>query len=172
MIEFGLVLGVNQAAEAIFDDDFRVRNRRLFAQDLRANKDLRELAGRLLSTPESEPLPMRSIVVRRRSKPTTVARTLPVHAAARNPFLGARVLLVFSEAKAHARLSAGYLATLFGLTPAEARLAISLAEGHSLELIAHEQEISTATARNQLKSVFLKTDTHKQGELVALLLRL
>lgn len=101
-----------------------------------------------------------------------VARTLPVPAAARNPFLGARVLLVFSEAKVYARLPTGYLGSLFGLTPTEARLAISLAEGHSLELIAHGHKISLATARNQLKSVFLKTDPHKQSELVALLLRL
>ena len=102
---FGLVLGVNQTAAAIFDDDFRIRNRRLFASDPRAYRDLQALAGRLLSTPECEPLPMLSIVVRRRDKPITIARTLPVHAAARNPFLGARVLLVFSEAKVRARLS-------------------------------------------------------------------
>ena len=169
---FGRVLGANQAAEAIFDDGFGVRNRRLFASDPRANRDLRALADRLLSTPENEPLPTLSIVVRRPGKLITVARVLPVHTAARNPFLGARILLLFSEAKAGARLSAGFLGTLFGLTPAEARLAISLAEDHSLELIAHENKISTATVRNQLKSVFLKTDTHKQSELVALLLRL
>jgi DNA-binding CsgD family transcriptional regulator len=169
---FGVVLGVNQAAEAIFDDDFRVRNRRLFASDHRANRDLRALADGLLATPESEPLPALSIVVRRPGKPITIARTLPVHVAARNPFLGARVLLVFSEAKVGARLSADYLGGIFGLTPTEARLATSLAQGHSLELIAHDHKISLATARNQLKAVFLKTDTHKQSELVALLLRL
>jgi DNA-binding CsgD family transcriptional regulator len=169
---FGLVPGVNQTAEAIFDDEFCLRNRRLFASDPRANRDLRALADSLLSTPESEPLPILSVVVRRRGKPVAVARTLPVHAAARNPFLGARVLLVFSEVKACARLSAGYLASIFGLTPTEARLAIALAGGRSLELIAQEHRISLATARNQLKAVFLKTDTHKQSELVALLLRL
>jgi len=169
---FGLVVGVNQAAEAIFDDGFRVRDRRLSASDPRANKDLRALADRLMSTPENELLPTLSIVVRRGHKPTAIARVLPVHAAARNPFLGARVLLVFSEVKVRARLSASNLGSIFGLTPTEARLAISLAGGHSLELIAHEHKISATAARNQLKAVFLKTDTHKQSELVALLLRL
>ena len=62
--------------------------------------------------------------------------------------------------------------SIFGLTPTEARLAVSLAVGHSLEPIAHEHKISLATARNQLKAVFFKTNTHKQSELVALLLRL
>jgi len=169
---FGLVLGANQAAEAIFDDDFRVRNRRLSASDPRANRDLRALADRLMSTSENEPLPTLSIVLRRPGKSATIGRVLPVHAAARNPFLGARALLVFSRVKVRARLSASNLGGIFGLTPTEARLAISLAEGHSLELFAHEHKVSVTTARNQLKAVFLKTDTHKQSELVALLLRL
>ena len=112
---FGLVLGVNQAAETIFDDEFRIRNRRLFASDHRTNRELRALADGLLSTSESEPLPALCIVVRRRGKPITIAKTLPVHAAARNPFLGARVLLVFSEAKVCARLSVDYLGGVFGL---------------------------------------------------------
>ncbi|MGO9720572.1 MAG: helix-turn-helix transcriptional regulator, partial [Methylocella sp.] len=36
---------------------------------------------------------------------------------------------------------------------------------------ARELKISRETARHQLKSVFAKTDTHRQNELVALLLQ-
>ncbi|MGO9234346.1 MAG: helix-turn-helix transcriptional regulator [Methylocella sp.] len=43
--------------------------------------------------------------------------------------------------------------------------------GQSHHIAARELKISRATARNQLKSVFAKTDTHRQSELVALLLQ-
>ena len=39
------------------------------------------------------------------------------------------------------------------------------------DIAARELKISRETARNQLKSVFAKTDTHRQSELVALLLQ-
>ena len=63
------------------------------------------------------------------------------------------------------------IAQAFGLTQAEARLAARLATGQSLERIATELGISEGTVRNQLKAVFQKTETHRQGELIALLLR-
>jgi DNA-binding CsgD family transcriptional regulator len=58
---------------------------------------------------------------------------------------------------------------LFGLTPAEARLAGLLVEGQSVNEIAEGLKLSRETVRNQLKIVFAKTGAHRQGELVALL---
>lgn len=55
------------------------------------------------------------------------------------------------------------------LTPAEARIALGIARGEALVTIAKAHGISIATARTQLKSVFAKTGTHRQGQLVALL---
>ena len=57
----------------------------------------------------------------------------------------------------------------FGLTAAEARLAIKMASGAALETVADELRISKETARNQLKAVFHKTGVRRQAELVALL---
>jgi DNA-binding CsgD family transcriptional regulator len=59
----------------------------------------------------------------------------------------------------------------FGLTPAEARLAVGLAAGRDLTEIAHAFGVEVGTARTQLKSIFAKTGSHRQGELVALLRR-
>ena len=67
-------------------------------------------------------------------------------------------------------LPANLLRTLFGLTPAEARLAVRLARGDALDSIAAELDISYATARTQLAVIFRKTGTRRQGELVKLLL--
>jgi DNA-binding CsgD family transcriptional regulator len=67
---------------------------------------------------------------------------------------------------------AALLGQAFALTPAEARLAVIIAQGAKAEYAAEVLGISLATARNQLKSVFSKTGTHRQSELVALLSRI
>ena len=46
-----------------------------------------------------------------------------------------------------------------------------MARGAPLQTAARELEIPWQTARNQLKSVFAKTYTHSQSELVALLMQ-
>lgn len=61
---------------------------------------------------------------------------------------------------------------LFTLTPAEARVATLLTEGHSPEEIAGQLGTATATVRNQLKQVFAKTGVRRQGELIRLTLNL
>lgn len=60
----------------------------------------------------------------------------------------------------------------FQLTPAELKLATALAEGITLAEFSERCALSIHTARNQLKSVFWKTGTSRQSELVALFLRL
>ena len=169
---FGLVLGANRLAESLFGNDVRVKDRRLVVSDAHAAASLQRLAGRLLAAPETEPLLEPPIVVRARNSRTILIDVLPVHPAARNPFLGARALLTFSDLSRGRTFDSRRIAVVFGLTPAEARLAAALAEGRSLESIAEANGVSLTTARNQLKSVFSKTDTHRQSELVAFLAKL
>ena len=58
---------------------------------------------------------------------------------------------------------------VFGLTAAEARLAVSLAAGQSLKAAADGSAIRFSTARSYLDSIFRKTNTHQQSQLVALI---
>ncbi|HET6518768.1 MAG TPA: helix-turn-helix transcriptional regulator [Geminicoccaceae bacterium] len=58
----------------------------------------------------------------------------------------------------------------FGLTKAEARLALHLAAGASLPSMAKAFGVKLTTIRSQLQQVFGKTDTSRQAELVTLLL--
>lgn len=58
---------------------------------------------------------------------------------------------------------------LFGLTPAEARIASALAAGLSVRDSAEKNGISLGTARSYLIRVFAKTGTNQQSELVSLL---
>ena len=62
------------------------------------------------------------------------------------------------------------LAALYGLTPAEERLASLLAAGCSLAEAAARLSIRVSTARSVLKSVFAKTGTRRQASLVKLIL--
>jgi DNA-binding CsgD family transcriptional regulator len=63
-------------------------------------------------------------------------------------------------------------AKMFDLTRREAAVAAQLADGQDLAAAAAALGITVGTARNHLKSLFHKTDTHRQAELVGLLLRL
>lgn len=62
------------------------------------------------------------------------------------------------------------LISLYGLTRSEAAFAAKLVQGKSIEEAAREMFISEHTARTHLKRIFMKTDTHRQPELVVRLL--
>jgi DNA-binding CsgD family transcriptional regulator len=64
------------------------------------------------------------------------------------------------------------LQRLFALTPAEADMTALLANGASLESIAAARKVTLGTVRTQLRTVFRKTETHRQGELVSLVLKM
>lgn len=65
----------------------------------------------------------------------------------------------------------GHLRSLYGLTPAEARLTVQLLSGASLSGAARLLGVSRNTAHTQLSSVFAKTGTSGQNELIRRLLR-
>jgi DNA-binding CsgD family transcriptional regulator len=64
-----------------------------------------------------------------------------------------------------------FLKNRFDLTPAEARLVIDLVTGTSLKSSAKARGVSYETVRRQVKSVFRKTGTHRQSELVLTVIR-
>ena len=61
------------------------------------------------------------------------------------------------------------LQQVFGLTPAETRLAKRLAGGEELFRHCRAFRLKIGTVRMQLKAIFWKTGTRRQAELVALL---
>jgi len=63
------------------------------------------------------------------------------------------------------------LGKLYNLTPAELRVASALLAGDSPENYAQQAGVSQNTVRTQLISLFRKTDTRRQSELVAVLSR-
>ena len=61
------------------------------------------------------------------------------------------------------------LARRYGLTPAQARIAVFIADGGSVASYAKENKISAQTVRTHLKAVFAKTGISRQTQLATIL---
>jgi DNA-binding CsgD family transcriptional regulator len=70
------------------------------------------------------------------------------------------------------KITAGLMKTMYGLTPAESRLADLLLEGLEVRGIADSLGITIETTRFYLKRVLAKTGTRRQSELMKLMLSL
>jgi DNA-binding CsgD family transcriptional regulator len=116
-------------------------------------------AGGLLLVPRSWPL-----------RPLTMTVT-PLVASRRKGSVMPGVtrpaaLLLVHDPDRTVPLPAERLCRVFGLTPAEAKLAAALAGGSSLGQYADRARIKIGTARWYLKQVLAKTGVHRQSELV------
>lgn len=81
-------------------------------------------------------------------------------------------IVILLDLDAHPEPNPATLQHVFGLTLAETRLALLLARGSTPSDVARIRRLSRTTIRSQLASVFAKTQTKRQAELVALLGRL
>jgi len=81
-----------------------------------------------------------------------------------------RAAMYFSDPMHSHPMSPDTLVEAYGLTAAEAWVAIGIANGLSVEEVAEQGGTSINTARSQLRSIFRKTETSRQTELVKLLL--
>ncbi|HEX6000538.1 MAG TPA: helix-turn-helix transcriptional regulator [Hyphomicrobiaceae bacterium] len=87
-------------------------------------------------------------------------------------FAGPVVLLLVEEPRRAGIPTEASLRQAFALTNAETRLALALADGSSLAAAAEGLQITRHTARAHLKSIFAKTQVHRQAELVVALRKL
>jgi DNA-binding CsgD family transcriptional regulator len=113
-----------------------------------------------------------AVALRREAGCPLIARVVSVESAAVSELGGAAVAIVVVDPDECITPSLPMLEQAFGLTPAEARIAKRLLCAKSLNEIAEEFSVTVGTVRSQLKSIFAKTHTHRQSELVALLTRL
>lgn len=162
----GQVLFINQAATRILQENPP-------GDDQHICSDVRVALKALLRSNASARLTMQDnawVVIHRDA---TGQRPLALHAVPINnqALSGPHTVLILVDLEASPHLVPDTLQKIFGLTPAEARLAIEIAHGKTLDDIAAQHRISVATARKQLASVFAKTYTHRQADLVALLVR-
>jgi DNA-binding CsgD family transcriptional regulator len=179
----GEVLRVNTAAEKILCSlDLRIVKGRLASWDGQATAALDRAVNALIWQKEVSSLLSPIVFPRRQGRPilgypsrlTGVAVDCfsPCQVAVVLADLQNRTLPGQQRSPSQGGARPDLLMRIFELSPAEARVADIVAEGFSVGQAADVLGIAVETARNQLKGVFAKTQTHRQGELVALLSRL
>jgi DNA-binding CsgD family transcriptional regulator len=98
-----------------------------------------------------------------------VAHVIPIRLSARDIFLRCAAVLAVTPAAAPQAPPVELVQSLFDLTPAEARVARSLASGKTVEDIASDGAVSLSTVRTQVRGILEKTGCNRQVEVVALL---
>jgi DNA-binding CsgD family transcriptional regulator/PAS domain-containing protein len=171
----GTVVHANAAAERLLSaaDGLSVTNGRLEATSPGARKSLDGLLQHAADASDSTRFKRRMTNVPRISgRRSYVVRAVPIESTEDLidvndlPELP-RVLVTVSDPEAkHPAPAVSELQTVYGLTPAEANLAVELSRGATLARIAQNQGIAVATVRKYLRSVFDKTGIHRQAELV------
>ncbi|SDE79384.1 DNA-binding transcriptional regulator, CsgD family [Rhodospira trueperi] len=78
--------------------------------------------------------------------------------------------LFIADPEAGFSISDERLMSLYGLTRSEAQIVARLARGQTLEEIAAERGQQVTTIRTQVKSVFRKTNTRRQSDVIKLVL--
>jgi DNA-binding CsgD family transcriptional regulator len=171
----GIVTDVNEEANALFSEDLRIHNKRLFMRDTKAMVAL----DQLLTEIGESAIRLRTsagkgnvVIVRRETKRPIMLTVMPVHGAARSPFSDAHFIVTFRDLEKIRPAPAKVVSEMFSLTPAEGRIAMMIAAGRSPEEIAEGLYLSRETVRTQIKAVFQKTRTHRQNELAALIARI
>ena len=81
-------------------------------------------------------------------------------------------MVVIVDPEQDGQPAAAVLQRVYGLTETEIRVALTAAHGADPKRIAEELSVSLSTVRSHLQHVYDKTDTHRQADLVRLLLAL
>jgi DNA-binding CsgD family transcriptional regulator len=170
----GRVRHLNRAAEAMTaqGDGLRLAAGKLTAA---RPEQARRLEGLIAAAAALDPDLRRGgsmavpILCRRLPLSVTVA---PVRVDRRSIFDGGpSVIVCASDLEAGARLPEHTVRDLFGLTSAEARVALALFEGLTPREAAEQIGVSFHTVRAQIASIYEKTGVSRQSELVRLMMR-
>lgn len=174
--EKGRVLNTNTMAATLLkaSDGLGLRGQQLRIEDRNIDRQLQAgLAGVIQAQQAGETSVVKALRVPRapgRSALGLVIRPVPVAEWGEGQS-GPCAAVFISDPDQRDSASQQTLGELFGLSPAEANVAILLARGLSLAEVSQAQNISPHTARAQLKSIFAKTGVSRQAELVRMIIR-
>ncbi len=181
--ERGRVLNTNTVAGALLeeDDGMSVVEQRLHLQDRAADNQLQAMVEAAVAAQRAGTAGMvRALRVPRPSGLKDyglVLRPVPLAEWAEGQSSPSVAVFISDPARGEgagfepSEVTRQLLQELFQLTPAEASLALRLAQGLSLAEVSEQQNVSQHTARAQLKSIFAKTGVARQAELVRLVLK-
>lgn len=169
----GRVIHMNPAAAAmvVADDGLGVRSGHLIATVGQPDGTLGYLVHQALGAgPANIAAGGCQAIARPSGRRPYVARVIPLAAGVSTDMASQSVLIVIADPEREPEPEADTLRRLYGLTVTEAQVAQRVLGGTGLQPIADEMSLSLPTIRSHLQHVFNKTGTHRQAELVRLLL--
>jgi DNA-binding CsgD family transcriptional regulator len=164
----GEVARTNRAADRLMAGELQVRQGRICSIDQGANDHLSRALRELLWKTSGASL-LAPVMLPRKDKRPVLAYPVKMSQLSASYFAECQAAIVLVDIDARRRTPEATLRGAFHLTQAEARLASQLASGASLDTVCERLGIVKETGRNQLKSIFAKTGTSRQAELVLLI---
>lgn len=163
------VIDVNDAAEQLIklDDGLIVRNGRLAAVRSFERAKLAAAIAAAAAAGETAPTGAHMLIGRRESRLAYVVTVAPLSSRSTGHDLPlVMVLVVNPDWHTPSKTS---LAKLFGLSPAESRVAAALMQGSRMSEIAVESGVEITTLRTQLRSILRKVGVERQTDLIRVL---
>lgn len=170
------VLKTNAIAKQLLaeKDGICMREGCLYIDRSQDNTRFKTLVTEALSAQhQAQPALVQALPIERRNgRPALglIVRPIPVNEWAEEQSTPT-VAIFISDPEQKTEVSQQILAQLFSLTPAEARLAMLLANGLNLDDAVAQLDISRNTGRAHLRSIFSKTGVSQQTQLVSLILK-
>ncbi len=169
----GCVLQTNYCAEALLrqSDGLRLRDGRIECDSHAESLQLHSLIEASVKAVDARTLKAGGtmLVSRRTLRPISIT-AVPLRECAAPRLLQATAVLFLNDPESQPMPPLDLLRQAYGLTPAEARLALILTQGHSLKEAAELCGIAHNTAKSQLKNIFTKTNVQRQAQLVRIVL--
>jgi len=168
------VVAKNKTAEAFLQDRsvLKIKNKILSVGNVREQKKFRDLFkamhGEMLKTQQAVVNTFRLDSASSMAGIGLLCRVLP---PSMTPDAGPNLALFIADPDKPRLSDENLLAQLFGLTRAEARLALLLANGESLDQAAESLGVTRNTAKSHLGSTFTKIGVTRQPHLVQIILR-
>lgn len=134
------------------------------------NESLEDLLDRCLGTSGIRPKPAAYSVRKPECEDTIHILGIPLYASDSGAERTASVLI--KDSSQTTAVPSHLFKSLYGLTEKESRLAHALMNGMTLNEYCEKVFVTINTARTHLKSIYRKTSTNRQGELISLLSRL
>jgi DNA-binding CsgD family transcriptional regulator len=164
--EHGKVLAANSLIEGLSDYVQWRAFDRVSLKDKAADKLLRDgIAAIDVAVGSVRSFPVRDMG----AEAMMVAHVIPIRLSARDIFVRCAAALVLTPVTLPQAPPVELVQSLFDLTPAEARVARSLASGKTVADIATDGGVSRETIRTHVRGVLEKTGCNRQTDVVALL---
>lgn len=161
----GRVLSATSLFAQAFDDLLQDSKHRLRIVEPRSDERLATALAEMRKVRQGISIPVRGPAGEGRA----ILHLVPALRDARDLFSNIWTIAVLAKPGNRLLPTSDIIAALFDLTPAEARVARSVAHGTRPKEVARAANVSVETVRSQLKRIFQKTQTEHQAALAILL---